>query len=177
MYSVSNYLKIFVIFLKCAIRRNYFYAVGIARWMISLRRATPEDAGLLVIWFNDRENTRYMEDTRESYDEDYVRERLEPYDFIIMLDEKPIGYCSLYDLDRGSAEVSMLIGERDALGKGYGKRALDALCAFAFGDLGLRELCSSIDEDNLPSIRMAEASGFSRIGKRGRDILFVKRIS
>jgi len=177
MYSVSKYLKIFVAFLKCAIMRNYFYTVGIARWMISLRQATPEDAGLLAAWFNDRENTRYMEDTIAIYDEDYVRERLEPYDFIIMLDEKPVGYCSLYDLEGDSAEVSILIGDRDALGKGYSKRALDALCVFAFVELGLRELRSSIDEANLPSIRMAEACGFSRVGKKGRDILFVKRRS
>jgi RimJ/RimL family protein N-acetyltransferase len=39
----------------------------------------------------------------------------------------------------------------------------------------LEELHASIDEDNVSSLRMIEGCGFSRVGKRGRDLLFVKR--
>lgn len=143
--------------------------------MISLRRATEKDAEILARWFNDRTNTGYMEDTRESYDAEYLKDKLGTMDFMILLNEKPVGYCSLYDVKDGRAEISVLIGDRDKQGKGYGKEALRLLCDAAFKEFGLKEIFARVDENNAPSLRMFDGCGFHRAGKKGRDILFVKR--
>ncbi|MDY6985764.1 MAG: GNAT family N-acetyltransferase [Candidatus Thermoplasmatota archaeon] len=143
--------------------------------MISLRRATAKDAEILASWFNDRTNTEYMDDTRESYDAEYLKDKLGAMDFIILLDEKPIGYCFLYDIKDGRAEISVLIGDKAKQGKGYGKEALRLLCDTAFKELGLKELFARVDEDNAPSLRILDRCGFYRAGKKGRDILFFKK--
>ena len=136
-----------------------------------------EDAELLAQWFNERTNSVYMEDTRESYDAEYLKDKLGAMDFIILLDEKPMGYCSLYDIDTkdGRAEISLLVGDKAKQGKGYGKEALRLLCDSAFNELGLKELFARVDEDNIPSLRILDRCGFYRAGKKGRDIIFVKK--
>jgi len=143
--------------------------------MITLRHAVQEDAELLAQWFNDRTNCIYMEDTRESYDAEYLKDKLGAMDFIILLDEKPVGYYSLYDARDGRAEISVLIGDKAEQGKGYGKEALRLLCDTAFKELGLKELFARVDEDNTPSLRIFDGCGFYRAGKNGRDIIFVKK--
>jgi diamine N-acetyltransferase len=143
--------------------------------MITLRHAVQEDAELLAQWFNDRINGVYMEDTRESYDAEYLKDKLGATDFIILLDEKPIGYCSIYDIKDGRAEISVLIGDKAKQGKGYGKEALSLLCDTAFKELGLKELFARVDEDNTPSLRILDKCGFYSAGRDGRDILFVKK--
>jgi len=82
--------------------------------MISLRPAKAEDAGLLASWFNDRDNTKYMEDTTDFYYAEELKNSInkDSADFIAMLDGTPVGYCSLYDFDGKGAESSVLIGKK-----------------------------------------------------------------
>lgn len=145
--------------------------------MISLRPAKAEDAGLLASWFNDRDNTKYMEDTTDFYYAEELKNSInkDSADFIAMLDGTPVGYCSLYDFDGKGAESSVLIGEKDAQGRGYGSGILKALCETAFHDIGLEEIRSYIDEDNLPAIGMCLSCGFKVVGKRGRDVALLKK--
>lgn len=142
--------------------------------MISLRYATAKDAEILARWFNDRKNTEYMEDTMESYDPVCIKDRIEPLDFMIMLDEKPIGFCSIYNT-KERAEISILIGEKGEQGKGYGKKALQLLCELALERF--EELYAYVDESNLPSLKIFEACGFRIAGRRGRDFCLVKKRS
>lgn len=60
------------------------------------------------------------------------------YHFVICLltDGRPIGTTGLHgvDLDNGSAEFGIAIGEKAEWSKGFGTDALRAICDFGFGE-------------------------------------------
>ena len=57
-------------------------------------------------------------------------------------DQKLIGTCSLNDINHreGTAEVAILIGEKEYLGQGYGSEALYLLCRYGFDKLNLHSI-------------------------------------
>ncbi|HIH77521.1 MAG TPA: GNAT family N-acetyltransferase, partial [Halobacteria archaeon] len=83
-----------------------------------------------------------MEDPVDIYTVEYLRERInkESYDFIATLDDKPIGFCSIYNLKDRTGEISILIGNKETRGKGYGEEMLKELCNYGFRIYRLKEL-------------------------------------
>ena len=140
-----------------------------------LTALTPEDLPSLCGWFNDPQLCEYMEDTEENIV--YTPEELlcmtqpPPQNaasryYAFRLNARLIGYASIYDIDPISkkAEYSILIGDNDAKGKGYGKIIVDLVCAEAKA-LGLTLLYCTIYENNIASIRSVEKCGFKAIKK------------
>ena len=74
-----------------------------------------------------------------------------------------IGIVWLWDIDRrhGRAEVRIVVGAPEARGRGYGRDALEALAADAFGRLGLRKLYAYVHSGNAASRRAFERAGFA----------------
>jgi RimJ/RimL family protein N-acetyltransferase len=91
----------------------------------------------------------------------------EYYRFTIVLNEtgRLIGNCTLRSLHEQNrrAEVGYAL-QTAHQGRGYMAEALDALLAFAFGDLDLHRLEADIDPRNTPSIALLERAGFVREG-------------
>ncbi len=80
---------------------------------------------------------------------------------------KIIGRCGLQpiadeDSPLGRIELGYLI-DRQYRGRGYGYEACRAILEFAFERLELDEVYAVIDENNLPSLKLAQKLGFSRI--------------
>lgn len=72
------------------------------------------------------------------------------------LDGQQIGLSGLWDLDwhNRNAMTALKIGGRNPQrGRGVGSDAIKAVMAFAFYDVGLRRLHSTILADNAPSLR------------------------
>jgi diamine N-acetyltransferase len=90
---------------------------------------------------------------------------------------RPIGNCALNEVDHrhGTAYLAILIGERDARGKGYGTEAVRLLLDFAFTALGLHNVQLGVDEANLAARRAYEKAGFKEIGRRRQAILELGR--
>lgn len=79
--------------------------------------------------------------------------------------EAGLGIIMLSDLDQENRTAKMQIKLlRSARGRGYGRDAVDALVSYAFRELGLDCICSSILEDNTASRRLFEACGFLQEG-------------
>lgn len=78
-------------------------------------------------------------------------------------DAKLLGEASLcfrsIELEQG--EVGYVFSP-EAAGQGYATEAVAALFDLAFGHYGFHRLVARIDEDNLPSIRVAERLGMRR---------------
>jgi RimJ/RimL family protein N-acetyltransferase len=57
-------------------------------------------------------------------------------------DQKLIGNCALFDINHkeGTAEVGILIGEKEYHSKGYGSEALYLLCRYGFDKLNLHSI-------------------------------------
>ncbi len=93
----------------------------------------------------------------------------------VILDERGrlIGRTGLFAIDRqaGSAELGIIIGERDCWGQGYGRAAVRALVAFAFGELGLRKIILYTYPENTRARRAFQAAGFQEAGVRRRFAL------
>lgn len=94
-------------------------------------------------------------------------------DYLFIIEEmrtlkKPVGQISLYDIDwtRKSAEYGrLMIGEAEAQGKGFAKKASRLILDYAFKELGLTQVELEVFEDNKPAIAVYLACGFQEISQ------------
>jgi RimJ/RimL family protein N-acetyltransferase len=95
------------------------------------------------------------------------------YSFLICLleNERPIGEVSLFELDlqHGSAEVGIFIGEKAEWGKGYGTDAVTAIVDFGFGALRLERIWLNVWTENERARRAYEKAGFVHEGTMRHD--------
>ncbi len=131
------------------------------------------------LWFNDSDLARML-NRRKSIDlAEHMRwfESLKDrqdclYWAIETCDEnKHIGNVWLRDIDpeHRKAEVSILIGDREALGKGLGYMAVELLTEYAFNHLGLHRLYSNVLAFNTRARRAFEKAGFKLEGRLRQD--------
>lgn len=80
-------------------------------------------------------------------------------------DDKVIGTLLPFNFDAGSArlELGYVLG-RAHWGRGVMREALQSVCAFAFGSLGIRRLEAEVNSSNVASIRLLRALGFVHEG-------------
>jgi len=87
--------------------------------------------------------------------------------------DKHIGCVGLHHIEwvHRTAELGIVIGDKDFWGKGYGKLAWNLVTCYAFETLNLHRVYVKIFKDNASSIKAAKASGFKEEGKL-RDAYF-----
>ncbi len=153
--------------------------------MISLRPLSAADSEILEAWENDPEVWKYSSFPQGDGPPYSSRELAQFIDnqgdgqfrFVVCLDDRPVGFVDLFDVEAGSAGVGILIyggGER----RGYGTRAVRLLSELAFCELGLGELWCIVEAENVASIRLFERCGFvSSAGSRSGDLrrLFLQK--
>ena len=143
---------------------------------LELRASTPADVDPLFAIFSDPEVTRYwstppMQSRAEA---EAMVERWATHlaagsglSWVVCRreDGQVLGTCSLFHFHEQNdrAEIGYGLG-RQFWGQGYMHEALNALFAFAFGDMDLRRLEADTDPRNAPSIRALERLGFAREG-------------
>ena len=73
-----------------------------------------------------------------------------------------IGHVGIYKIDTRvkKAEYGILIGCKDARGKGWGKKATTFMTEYAFNELGLHKIKALVLKDNLPSYYMFKKCGY-----------------
>lgn len=140
---------------------------------ISLRALEPSDIDTLYIWENTPEIWRYgvsqapvsrhqLWEYIRNYSANPIAEgqlRL----LITSLDEK-VGTVDLYDIDsrHSRAFVGIMIapGYRE---KGYGRKAIEILTEYCRDTLSLRLIAATIAENNVPSLKLFAAAGFTHV--------------
>lgn len=151
---------------------------------IILKPVMLKHATVLLKWFKDKENVKYMSSiiryekhTLKSIENDIKTsdprfERL----FMVYLKGKkdPIGHAGIDDLDfddkRG--EIFFLIGDRKEQGKGYGKEIVKLLLKYGFKQLHFHSIFASAVIVNISSQKILERSGFRKIGvRRGYNLI------
>ena len=148
---------------------------------VLLTELRDADSPALFRWINDRElvelSSTFAPVDRESHERwfDDVRGRGDVEIFAIRTasDERLVGSCQLRGIDRerGTAELQIRIGERDAWGRGYGTEAVRLLLRRAFEELGLERVELQVFPSNARAIRAYEKAGFSRTGERGGQVV------
>ncbi|MGB9666614.1 MAG: GNAT family N-acetyltransferase [Candidatus Cryosericum sp.] len=121
---------------------------------VVLTPACREDVPTYLRWITDPELNVFLLDygkvsTLEQeyawYDEfvaGAAGRRMVHLDIRLAEDQKLIGNCALLDIDdrNGTAEVGILIGEKEYHSKGYGSEALYLLCRYGFDKLNLHSI-------------------------------------
>lgn len=139
--------------------------------IISLRPITIEDTDLMVKWRNrdfvKRNYINQSEFTREGHLK-WMETRVQTgqvIQFIILENDRPIGSVNMKDVDyeKGTAEYGIFIGERDALGKGYGSETAKQVVRLAKEKYHLKKLFLRLYEDNIPAYRSYLSAGFKKI--------------
>ena len=110
---------------------------------------------------------------------DQYRERDDDFVFIIEETEtlrRPIGQVSLYSIDwtdRRAEFGRLMIGDREAQGKGLARRAARLLVEAAFDRFGLKEIHLEVIKDNAPAVAIYRQIGF-RLSDEHDDVLTMK---
>ena len=87
------------------------------------------------------------------------------------LDDKHIGNCSFYDINKtkGEAEMGILIGDRNYRDKGYGTDAVTTLINYIFRETGLKRIYLKALESNTRAQRCFQKCGFIPYGHTKQD--------
>jgi len=164
---------------------------------IYLRQVSEADvADTYVAWMSDPEVTRYLgwrafPSSREDILE-YVRsqKRLESLFLAIVVraTDAHIGNIHLGPIDwvHRRAELSMMIGDKAAWGKGYMTEAFELVIDHAFQTLNLHKLKAGTDAENEAAVRLFRKTGWIEEGRlraetfregRYRDLIIFARFA
>lgn len=149
-----------------------FYHPFLVGEMIYLRGLEKEDIkGNWFQWFNNQEVTEYMlhgayPSSEEQHLDFYKQVTSSSNTFALAIIEKRtnrhVGNISLHHinwLDR-RGEVSIIIGEPDVHGRGYGTEAIRLVAVHAFERLNLHKLWAGTHADNIAAIKAFQKAGF-----------------
>ncbi|MBC7169750.1 GNAT family N-acetyltransferase [Candidatus Bipolaricaulota bacterium] len=131
---------------------------------VVLQPLAGNDHPLLRRWLADRELRKYAGCWRPSPRSGW-RDPRRDETFLILLrgGDRPIGFCGLFGIsfDEGTAELGIVLGERDCWGQGYGPEALRLLLDHAYRNRGLRQISLCVHATNSRALRAYEKVGFA----------------
>lgn len=137
---------------------------------IYLRPMDYADTDNIIRWRNTdfvRRNFIYRKPFTRQGHENWIKTMIDTgkaVQFIICTrkGDEPVGSVYLRDIDRNhnKAEYGIFIGEKQALGKGYGTQAARLMIAYAFGHAGLHKLMLRVLAENRQALRSYEKAGF-----------------
>jgi RimJ/RimL family protein N-acetyltransferase len=139
-------------------------------------RLTDIDAGYLR-WMNDPEVNQYLESrfhplTRQDLEAFVTKMQTAPdnaFFAIVARDaDKHVGNIKLGPINRThrTADIGLLIGEKDHWGRGIATEAIHLVTEYGFGTLNLHKLTAGCYSCNPSSARAFEKAGYAREGLR-----------
>lgn len=149
-------------------------------WAVSLRLMTEGDTEKIVAWRNQdfvRNNFIYQEKFTKEGHRDWIENQVKQghvVQFIICLsDGREIGSVYFRDIDeeQGTAEYGIFIGEKEALGRGYGTQAARLALAYAFEERKFKKVFLRFLSDNIGARKSYENAGFQLIEGRQETVL------
>lgn len=141
---------------------------------VYLRPVEKEDLPYIQKWTNDSEIRRLtgevipMSQTNAEEFFEKVNKDSDRVWFVVVLKEndRVIGEAGLLRIFHAwrTTDISIIIGERDIWGKGYGTEAILLLLAYAFGCLNFHRVAIGVVEFNEKAIHFWEKIGFKKEG-------------
>lgn len=142
-----------------------------------LRQLAEADVdGPYAWWFNDVEvcagNSHHVFPFTRRQALDYIHRVAEARDALVLAmterDGRHVGNISLQGINpiTRSAELAIVIGEKDVWGCGYGREAGELIVGHGFGALNLHRVGCATFEDNHGMQALARSLGMSEEGRR-----------
>ena len=130
---------------------------------ISIRTALPEDAPLLVRWWNDGSVMAHA-GFPNGLGTTVAKEapRLTGRRMMILEGNRPIGECSARNVGGGIVEIGIKICETDCQNRGVGRIVLSMLIRHLF-DAGFRKIILDTNLNNLRAQHVYEKLGFQKL--------------
>jgi RimJ/RimL family protein N-acetyltransferase len=137
---------------------------------VGIRPLDPDrDMALLRKWTSDRAGKEFLlsrlENTSKNVD-GLIADGSNIFGIVCDPSEQPIGIVGFlnYDRPQRKAELRKLIGDTDARGMGYGKKATRLWLSYGIHGLKLRKIYLYTFDTNLRNIRINEELGFKLEG-------------
>lgn len=139
---------------------------------VVLRPIDIDDTHLIVAWRNDpavRGNLISQDSISESDHMAWLEREVfagRCAQFIVCLSDGcqdvPVGTTFIKNIDcnEGCGEFGIILGEKNARGKGYSSEAMRLILEYAFETLDLSMIYLTVFADNIPGIRTYEKMGF-----------------
>jgi RimJ/RimL family protein N-acetyltransferase len=146
--------------------------------LVRLRPPKPEDAEVMITWFEDMEVTRFLL-LRHPPSIEMEKEWLEkmarsPDDVIWVIEhnEQTVGTTAIHTIDwkNGSGTTGTVIGDKSVWGKGLGRELMNLRARYAFTQLPLRKLKSAYTDGNDASAKAQVAAGYREVGRHRADM-------
>jgi RimJ/RimL family protein N-acetyltransferase len=153
------------------------YGPAIQGKLCRLRPPRPEDAEVMIGWFEDLEATHFLQ-LRNPPSIGMEKEWLESTAkdpnsviWVIEVEGRGVGTTVIREIDwkNGFGTTGTLIGDRKMWGKGIGREAMQLRAGYAFTQLPLRKLKSSYFDGNVASGRAQAAAGYREVGRHRAD--------
>ena len=135
-----------------------------------------------VGWLNDPETMRYSDQRHRRHTLESCSNYFHSFagttnDFwaILLLGEecKHIGNITTYvDPAHSVADISILIGDKLAKGRGYGSEAFQVMCDYLFEDRNIRKITVGTLSTNMPMLSVARKAKMIEDGRRIEHCLF-----
>jgi RimJ/RimL family protein N-acetyltransferase len=145
---------------------------------VYLRGLRDEDAeGCYPDWFNDAAtctgNSHHIYPYSREQSLAYIRESRERQDRLVLAvvlrdGDRHVGNVALQDIHpiHHSAELTMVIGDAAARGKGVGLEAARLLCVHGFNTLNLHRIACGTFSNNRAMMALAQRLGMKKEGRR-----------
>lgn len=149
---------------------------------IRLRAAEKDDIPVFLRWINDPEVTENLMlrspmsrfEEEQWYDSMMKRPPSEHVMVIEILPQSsdneplPIGTCQFMDIDwrNRSAEIGIMIGEKNQWNQGYGTETMQVLLEHGFKTLNFHRIWLRVFDKNKSAIRVYEKAGLTYEGKQ-----------
>ena len=148
--------------------------------LVSLRPPRPDDAAVMITWFEDMEVTTFlllrhppsMEMEKEWLDK--MARSPDDVVWVIEYQGRAVGTTAIHLIDwkNGSATTGTVIGDKSVWGKGLGRELMRLRARYAFTQLPLRKLKSAYVDGNDASAKAQAAAGYREV-RRYRADMFV----
>jgi RimJ/RimL family protein N-acetyltransferase len=146
--------------------------------LVRLRPPKPEDAAVMITWFEDTEVTRFLllrhPPSMDMEKEWFDKMARSPDDVVWVIEYKDqvVGTTAIHLIDwkNGSASTGTVIGDKSAWGQGLGRELMQLRARYAFTQLPLRKLKSGYLDGNEASARAQTAAGYREVGRHREDM-------
>jgi len=144
---------------------------------VVVRLYEPSDFSLLKKWIETKDGSYFLSTRTDRSHGSNLKELIDDCTNvfgIVSLDGKAIGALAYLNVDKelGKAELRKIIGDPEARGQGYAKRAAQYWIEYGISTLALRKIYVNTLDTNLANVRLNEMLGF-RVEGLLREEVFI----
>jgi RimJ/RimL family protein N-acetyltransferase len=137
---------------------------------IKFRKIKKSDLPFFIKWWKDYELITLTSGNFEVSDKKLpiyffkMVENKKDHHYIIQIKDKVIGHLAIIHKNMDVFEITIVIGEKEYWGKGFGKESIRKALSLGFGKFGYKKSYLEVRPENVRAIKTYESCGFIKKG-------------